>query len=272
MKILLGGWSGSKKVISACSYLLNKYVPEDFGVFFLNVGSFSGDLPRGTYVNVGTDDSPQGWIKNITVYLENLSDKYIILGDDDFFMSQPINMQSFGDLFSKMVNDENIGCAKLCISLFHKTSEYNKLDHELFMLNETSEWSAVVQFCIWDRLLLIDLLKKSHNPWEFETEGSKRLNATGRKVIAAFDAPFMYPDRSALSKTHPGKVSVLGNKKEDVEELIQKGYLNRDELVMGMWGGEVLPYGDGTINPYECLAACSDKEYVKKTLDICLKK
>lgn len=270
MKIIMGGWGGSKKVISACSYLLDKYLPQNFDVYFLNVGEFTGHLARGKYINLGNvDDSPVGWVKNLIIYLETIDDEFFILGDDDFFMSRPVDMERYEALLNKMKQDRNIGCAKLCVSIFHKPSEYMPIENGLFMLNNTAEWSAVVQFCIWDRKFLIDLLKRTVDPWEFERAGSERLNKTGRTVIASFHAPFIYPDRSALSRTHPNKVSVLGNKNEDVEELIDKGYLNRDELVMGMWGGPVVPYKKD-INHFLCLDGCMDKEYAQVLLGLCL--
>lgn len=273
MKIIMGGWKGSKRVISACSFLLQKYLPEEFDVYFLNIGEFNGDLPRGQYVNLGeVDDSPQGWIKNMGNYLGTLTDEFVILGDDDFFLSKPVDMNSYKKLFTLMGEDETIGCAKLCPSLFHKPSEYTLIDSEIFKLNSSAEWSSVVQFTLWRRDLLIQMLKLAFDPWEFERAGSERLNNSGKSVICAFNSPFIYPDRSALSQTHPDKVNVLGNSVEDVEELIKLGYLNRDELVMGMWGGSVKTYEKGKNNQEDCLENCADKKYAKLMLRLCLDK
>lgn len=272
MKIILTGWRGSKKIISASSYLLNKYLSKEFDVYYLNYGEFSGDILMGQYVDLGDiDDSPQSWGKNLANYLSTLTDDYIILGDDDFFLSKKVNIDEFYKLFVFMNWYKNVCCVKLCNSSFHNLEEYDIVSGSICLLKETSPWTAVVQYCLWDREVLIELLRQCENPWEFETEGSRRLNKSGKRVIFSLNAPFIYSDGSALSRNQPGKVSILGIKKNDIENMIKLNYLNREELVYGMWRGHVEKYGDGSKNPYDCLADCQDGENVKNILDLCLR-
>lgn len=267
----MAGYAATRKIITASSYLTSKYLTGDFDIIFLNTGDFSGKLYSGRYEDLGQiGPTPQEWLVALTEYLSNLDDKLIIWGSDDFFLSKPIKTKAYISLLNKIKSEENIVCAKLCNSLFHNKSEYDSIEDDMFLLNNTAEYSAVVQFCIWRREFLITMLRQANSPWDFERDGSQRLNATGKKVIGTFDCALKYPTRTATSGTHPGKVSVLGNKNEDIEFLIENGHLNKDDLIMGLWPGDVKTYEESGGDHYTCLEGCGDKEYNKRELDICL--
>lgn len=271
MKVVMAGYEATKKIISASSYLTNKYLIGDFDVIWLNTGSFDGKLYCGRYEDIGKIGSTsEDWMRAITEYFNSLEDEFIIWGSDDFFLSREINKKSYNKLLNKIKSDQDIVCAKLCVSLFHKPSEYTDIGNDIFMLNETAEYSSVVQFCIWKRDFLVEMLRRSTTPWEFEIEGSKRLNATGKKVIGTFDSALKYPDRTATTGSRPGKVSVWGNRVEDIEFLIKEGHLNRDDLIMGLWPGDVKTYEEGKDNQLACLESCHDKEYNEMLLELCL--
>lgn len=271
MKVIMAGYSATKKIITASSYLAGKYLLGDFDIIFLNTGDFSGKLYCGRYVDMGNiGPAPQEWLITLTEYLSNLDDELIIWGSDDFFLSKPINQNVYTTLLKKIKSSDDFVCAKLCNSLFHRESEFERIEDDMFILNNTAEYSAVVQFCIWRREFLVTLLRQANSPWDFERDGSQRLNATGKKVIGTFDCALKYPTRTATSGTHPGKVSVLGNKNEDIEFLIKNGHLNKDDLIMGLWPGEVKTYEESNGNHYSCLDGCSDKEYNMQELRICL--
>lgn len=271
MKVLLGGWEGSKKLVSACSYLVSKYLGNDFDVYFLNTGPFEGKLYCGQYVDIGqVGNTAEEWMKAMVRFFESLDDEFIIWASDDFLLSRKIDMDIYNKILNKMKEDPKIACGKLCLSLFHKPSEYDEIGDDMFMLNETAQYSSVVQLNIWRREPLIHFMKISSTPWDFELDGSKRLNESGWKVIGSFDSALKYPDRTAMSKTHPGKVSVLGNKVDDVEFLIEAGHLERDQLIMGLWPGDVKTYEEGKDDQLACLEGNSDREYNETLVKLCL--
>ena len=52
MKVCLVGYEGSKHIISSSSYLINKYLPKEFDVYFLNYGKYDGEIiPTTIYVD-----------------------------------------------------------------------------------------------------------------------------------------------------------------------------------------------------------------------------
>ncbi len=254
MKVVIAGYEGSKKAIPPCAHLLEKYLKGDFDVHFVNFGA----------------NNKEDFCNQLATYLGFLEDEFIVLGVDDFFLSKPINLKMYDIILELMTGNHEIVCGKLCPSLFHPPSSYLKLSKDVFMLNQNAEWSAVIQFTLWRRAALVELLKQAKDPWEFEIEGSKRLNATDKKVIGTFTPALVYPDRSAMSRTQPGKISVLGNPKEDVEEMISKGLLDRKDLIMGLWPGKTMEYDEYKDKPYDCLIGHDESIYGRKLLELCL--
>ena len=78
---------------------------------------------------------------------------------------------------------------------------------------------------------------------------------------------------SSLSSRNPKKISVLGNQKEDIEELIQLGYLNRKDLIMGQFtknSPQYDLYKDNQFKVLDYIENPEEKNYYKIMLDKCL--
>ena len=231
MKVILAGHEGSKQILSASSYLLAKYLKGDFDVYFLNYGKFSGYLSIGKYVSL--DEIQQGgnsaWSKYMADYLKTLTDEFIVFALDDYLLSGHINDSIYQTLVKKMIDDDSVVCARLCTSSFYKDYERITFGYGLIVLTKDAEYSCTTQYCIWRREFLIELLGKVDTPWHFEIHGSWYLNESGKKVIGSKLPAMQYPDCSALSSKWPG-VRVIGNKGEDLNELLEAGYLNKETI------------------------------------------
>jgi len=275
MRIILIGYSGSKKILSTSSYLLKKYMPNEFDIFFLNYGDYTEELAIGTYVSL--DDEQRGgsnsWSRYLIEYLSKLTDDIIIFGLDDYLLSHPLDHSSYLDLVNRMIKDSSIGCAKLGISPSYRVSDYDVVEDPVYMLNGQANYAATTQLCIWRRHLLIDVLSKINNPWEFELIGSDYIQKMDVKVIGSLKIPLKYPEPSSISGRHPGKISVLGNQVDDIEKCIKLGYLQEEDLIMGQWIGSVKSYSECKTDIYSSLDECpyGEKQYYKMLLDICLK-
>lgn len=192
IKVILAGYEGSKKILSASSYLINKYL-KGFDVYFLNYGDYNGQLFCGTYISLDTEqkDGTNSWSKYIADYLRRLEDEYIIFALDDYLLSNPVDLSD--------IDYRGYDCVKLCSG-----SDIND-----------KEYSCTTQYTIWKREFLIDVLEQVKTPWEFEIEGSKYINKLNKNIILI---PAMtYPDCSALSSKWEG-VRLIGNE-NDIEEI-----------------------------------------------------
>lgn len=267
MKVCLVGYEGSKHIISASSYLINKYLPKEFDIYFLNYGKYNGEIINGTYVELDSEQKggSDSWSKYIVEYLSSLKDKFIIFSLDDYLLGKSLDVSKFNVLLNEMKNDPLIGSSKMGISPTYRTNDYDTYSGDLFLLRKTAEYSATTQYNIWDRKFLIEVLSKISSPWQFEGEGSSYIsNQTDRKVIGSLSMPLRYPEPSSLSSRHPGKVNVFGNRINDIEECISLGYLNENDLIMGQWGGNpVKSYSECKHKPLLALDFCpqGEKEY-----------
>jgi len=275
MKTILVGYEGSKKILAASSYLMNKYMPGEFEFFFLNYGDYTGELVAGTYVSLDVEQmgGSESWSRYLIEYLSSLEDDLIIFGLDDYLLSNFIDLDAYYDLLDYMSDDYSIGAAKLGISPSYRIGDYSMLDEHVYVLKKTANYSATTQLCVWRRKFLIDVLSRIHNPWQFELMGSDYIKSTGVRIIGSTHMPLRYPEPSAISSRHPGKISVFGNRVSDIQECIKRGYLDEKDLIMGQWIGHTKTYSECKIHPHYALEACPDTEvdYYKMLLDTCLR-
>jgi hypothetical protein len=220
MKVLLPGHEGTKKIITASSWLLNKYLPGDFDVYWLNYGLFTGKIFRGTYVSL--DDTQVGgvesWAKYISTYIKTLNDKYIILGLDDYLMNEGFDRNIYNELLVSM--DKNIVCARLS-----NDREYiykMKLGGKYYIVAD--QYTCTAQYCIWDKELLLQILDRVHTPWQFEIWGTALMNQAGFKTIGSPKPVLNYPNTGSLSRKWAG-ISTKGNNEEDINFLKDAGYI-----------------------------------------------
>jgi len=197
MKIILVGHPGSQKIVPITKHLIKKYLPNGYEVIFL---SYDGEIG--------------GWSLFCRKYLETLEDEGVIFGLDDYLISEPI---CSGLAFNKDWN-----CHKLCACPDDGWQ---------------TEWTCTTQWSVWERDVLIDILRKTSTPWDFEINGTKLFNDRGYNCYGFKDPAIQYADESSLSNRHPGKINVRGLCDEDIQEVLK--YYDEDDLIIGMPEGEV---------------------------------
>lgn len=261
MKIFLVGYEKSKKILPASSFLIKKYIPNSFDVYFLNYGK-PVEIHHGTYLPLGDvqEGGSNSWSKYLINFLSSINDEYTIFTLDDYFLSKPLNINSYNQIFNVMVNNKDVVCAKLGYSPSDKPDSYKLITDKIFVLNHNANYSVTTQYCIWNRNFLIEILKQVNTPWEFELNGSSYLNSSGKKVIGTLDTILAYPECSAISARHPEKISVFANNENDIEELIEMNLLKNDELIYGQWVGNVLSYTEVKKQNLDPLAVCPNDE------------
>lgn len=216
MKIILPGYEYTKKILSANSYFINKYIP-GFDVYFLNYGSFDGYLYCGQFISLDYEQvgGAKSWVKYTIEYLEKLDDELIIFADGDFFITKPYNVENYNKILSDM-DTHLVG--------FMSCGE------------DPKRFSRVAQYAIWNRKFLLEVLhrKEIRSILKFESCGGRYINGLNKeKEIIAWSPVVNFDRRSAISSGRaPGKVAVGEATDEDIEFLISQGHLKRDELIM----------------------------------------
>lgn len=233
MKLILAGHEKSKAILPASSHLVKKYLKDIFDVYWLNYGDYTGKLFAGQYVKL--DEKQEGggnsWARYIREYLKTLDDELIVFALDDYLISDEIDEVTYDRLLGRITIDDNVVCARLCVSDFYR--HYEELHYDMIRLTSNNEYSATTQYCIWKRDFLIWLLGKVTSAWDFEMVGSVHLNGSGKDVIAMLKYPAIkYPDASSMSSKWSG-IKVGGNKREDIDEMVKEGLLDKGCLIHG---------------------------------------
>ena len=276
MRVYLTGHPGNKCILPASSFLIEKYLNENFDVNFLNFGDYdSSKLFTGNYVKLDEERAGENsalWSKYLKEYLKSIDDEYIIFSLDDFFLCREIDMKVYGILFDEMKSDPDIKCAKLGISPSYRPHEYTvkkTVDQiEIFYLDPNVGYSASTQYCIWRKNALVDVLENTSNAWNFELHGSSYFNSKGYKAIGSTTICLPYAESSAVSNRRPNKVSILGMSKDILEEMISKELLNEPELTVGGDGGNYSEYKNSIRSGLDVIEDEEFKNYCNLVLDL----
>lgn len=127
--------------------------------------------------------------------LETINTKYILWLQDDYFLVKKLDSKIIYDSYNlisetlKLDMGEPYGpfmgnIIRVGIHLdskYYRTTKYDTFNK----YSKNSMYTVSMQSSIWDRKKLLEFLKESpdENPWEFEVNGSKRLNATDYEVF-----------------------------------------------------------------------------------------
>ena len=275
MKICLIGYPGSKHILPASSFLIDKYIPTDFEVNFLNFGDYDEDkLFCGNYVKL--DETQEGgssaWSRYLKDYFNSIEDEFVIFSLDDFFLCRDMDMEVYDTLFKMISSDSNIACAKLGIGphpRVHEMEYIKNSDIHAFSLIENASYSASTQYSIWRRTVLVDLLNNGTDAWSFELRGTDYLNGTGQKVVGSSRVCLPYSESSAVSNRHPNKISVLGINPTVVDEMLLKNLFPEEDLILGQPFGSVPAYSEYKSNVLDGLNTISENDYKEYCTLVC---
>lgn len=180
MKIVLVGHPGSQSLVPASKYLTSKYLP-GFDIRYLN--------------HTGQNSE---WSQYVWSYLRNIIGPLVILSLDDYLISAPIDQELYDDAITRFMED-----GVVAVKLFSCSTD----EHE--------EYPVTTQYTIWDRRYLMNLLKNTSDPWNFEMKGSWMFKNGSDKVVRMEAPPLQYNTSSALSKRWEG-VKWDGLSEEDI--------------------------------------------------------
>ncbi len=207
-----------KIIVPVQKWLFDKYAPE------ITV----------EYINVEKEDI-NTWGLNVLKRLPN--NEFIVFGLADFLPINKLNIGEFNKAI-RLISNTDIDRFELSWSaprgrgLINKFYEDEDGIIQYLEYGLETNYSSSVQFSIWRTSSLRKVLSKSTTPWNFEK--NHRV-----KAACFSEPPFRWIEESALSGRHPGKINVLGLRPDDIEELIEIGFIDRSKIQYGMPKGSV---------------------------------
>lgn len=241
MQVILMGHKQSKLILSASAYLITKYIGANFNTTFVNFGKNRFELFGNGYFELGKFrmGGISQWSSECIKVVSEVSDEFLIFGLDDYLINYPIEMNSYSLLLNAMKSDNKIACAKMGFTPSWRIEDINDFGNGIYSLNQDADYLATTQWGIWRKDVLLEILKTVKTPWQFELDGTRTLRMLNLKIIGTYTPALIYPEASSLSSRHPGKINVLGNSIDDIENLSKLGLMKREDLILGQWEGKV---------------------------------
>ena len=109
-----------------------------------------------------------------------------------------------------------------------------------------TDYRISTQPSLWNKDFLIEILKNTTSPWDFEINGTKYSNNLHYQVLAFADEtyekfPTYWIHKGAVSRQYPGKINVLGIDLETIKEMVDNNLFEESQLVWGMWNTGKVP-------------------------------
>ena len=182
MKTILVGYPTSQKIKPGVEYLNSKYLPPELEVTYLN---YEGKTEK--------------WSEYLADYLSQLIDEVIVFSLDDYLINAPIDQRKW-ERALELIKDKDVVCVKLCSN----TEE------------EFVEYPITTQYCLWKREFLIEILKQTTTPWDFEMRGSILFKQMKDKKVL-LETCLSYYTNSSISSRWMG-IDLKGLNDEDKKE------------------------------------------------------
>jgi len=136
------------------------------------------------------------WSDRVLNALETIESEFVVFFLEDFFLMSPVNVDVFHSALSLIRENEKIGA--ICFNpdidskVWKTKGEYDKYFTEL-KKGSIARINAVA--ALWRKDFLTKMLKRGENPWEFESNGTKRGELCEEIVLCLTDvkyAPFRF--------------------------------------------------------------------------------
>lgn len=152
------------------SYYFEKNWPEcDLNKYVLtNNAEFPSDGFKT--IKVGED---KDWSSNIIAALSEINTKYVLILLEDVFISKKVDHNLFEKICIDFISMEG----NYLKFLAHPRSK--KRSNSIFfnVLPPGTLYRSTAVFALWDRNVLLEILKEGEDAWEFETRGSIRSDS-----------------------------------------------------------------------------------------------
>jgi|ETNvirnome_6_100_1030635.scaffolds.fasta_scaffold01740_7 hypothetical protein len=243
-------------ILEPYTYLFNKYWGEDYKVVVLGYKEPNFELPQNfKFVSMGEsqDGGAEGWSSYLYNYFNSINDEHVILTLEDFLPVAIPNVEVLDSIMNLMKYQDTVGRFDLTWDLFTncKHTPFSKLNDNINLceIPKGIMYRVSCQPAIWKRSFLLNILKETSNPWNFEMFGSQ-LSDQYPEIILSIDDPTFknFPTKwvakGAVSRHHPGKVNVLGLTPACIKELVDLNLLDEAKLQWGQWAGPVPLFND----------------------------
>ena len=129
-----------------------------------NHKNFNGKLFKS--LQIGNEIS---WSDNIIKSLNSIQEEYVLLTFDDLFLVSKVDNTFINELLKRAVK-ENFNY----FQLYRSISLGKRIDNTIFKKSKKTAYRNSTIWSFWKKNILLNLLQKNENAWEFERYGNIR--------------------------------------------------------------------------------------------------
>jgi hypothetical protein len=159
---------------------------------YLSTNVLSPNINGVTILNTGNSSD---WSTELTKAISSIPEKNVILFLEDYFIREKVDnyeLKSYIDYFIKS------GAAYMKLGCF--SSKYNELwpytvissYPKVGRIDKSAKYLVCLQLTLWDKDYLKTLLVPGESPWQFEINGSRRSENSGRDFLCVKENRFRF--------------------------------------------------------------------------------
>lgn len=162
--------------------LVKKFWPTHPRKIILITESKSYSHPGLDIVTVkgGRDDT---WSQRLLKALDIVDTEYIIFSLEDFFLLGPVDQQRIDNCAGWMDENRRIAQCRLSTWQAIELGEEYEPGSGFYYTSEDTPFRLDTQVALWRKSDLISFIDPKESPWQFEGEGTKRINGTDKLLL-----------------------------------------------------------------------------------------
>ena len=164
--ILISTYDGAEDLWKPLEESYQRYWPQSSRKIYLTTNEKEFDSELFISLSVGDEVS---WSDNILKSLEKIEEEYVLLTFDDLFLNSKVDDELVEGYFD-WVKDNNANYFQFYRSVGKKAI----IDDFVLEKSKESKYRNATVFSLWKKEVLISLLLRDENAWEFETKGNER--------------------------------------------------------------------------------------------------
>lgn len=201
--------------------LFRRQWPDCPHTVYLGSNTVGCDEPGVQNLLVGPDE---GWGKGLKAMLERLTEPYVLVFLDDYFLLRPVERAGFAAAKAASVAS---GAGYVLLSSPLRPDRPLPGHPDIGVLDPGAPYRASLNVALWRRDALLALLKPEENPWQFELLASRRSDALAAPFLVS-RKPVFDIDKDGVARGLWTHASLRMAAREGVEiDLSRRGVLPR---------------------------------------------
>lgn len=209
--------------------LFNKFWPDCKYPLYLGSNAIRCDVEAVRTICVGEDKS---WADNVQNMLTEISEAYVLVFLEDFFLEQVVESEVIEQVFQYMLKNK-VDCLRLCPS--PPPSKIIEKELGIGIIKHSAPYCISTQPAIWKKSALKKLLHQGYSAWDFEKQNSANMSNSDLKLMGTNRFYIKRHNGVERGKYYTSTLKLL--KENGIEvDISERGMIDDLTLKKRVWG------------------------------------